>query len=68
MKKRLLALLMCGVMTAGMLTGCGAKEEAPASDAATTEEAPAAEAAEGFLNMVEPTSSSTSCSVLTSAS
>ena len=45
MKKRLLALLMCGVMTAGMLTGCGAKEEAPAEEAAaTTEEAPAAEA------------------------
>ena len=44
MKKRLLALLMCGVMTAGMLTGCGATEEAPASDAVTTEEAPAAEA------------------------
>lgn len=44
MKKRLLTLLMCTAMTAGMLTGCGVKEEAPASDAATTEEAPAAEA------------------------
>ena len=30
MKRRLLALIMCGIMTAGMLTGCGTKEETTA--------------------------------------
>lgn len=44
MKKKLLSILLCGVLTASVLAGCGsepAQEEAPAAE--STEEAPAAE-------------------------
>ena len=38
MKKRVLSLLLCGLMTAALLAGCGSKE-APASDAPTETDA-----------------------------
>ena len=47
MKKKLLALVLTGAMTAGMLAGCGDASSAPAADstaaAAATSEAAAAE-------------------------
>ncbi len=47
MKKKLLSILLCGLMTASLLAGCGSSpaEEAPAADAAEEGEAPAAEEA-----------------------
>lgn len=56
MKKRVLSLLLCGLMTASLLAGCGSKEkpeaEAPAETEAPSEsgddaEAPEAEGADG---------------------
>lgn len=43
--KKVLAVLLTGVLCAGLLVGCGKKEETPANDAAasTNEEQPAAE-------------------------
>lgn len=35
MKKRILSALLCGAMLAGMLVGCGAKEEAPVEETKT---------------------------------
>ena len=43
MKKRILAILLSAVMALSMVACGGAKEEAPAQDAAVEEEAPAAE-------------------------
>lgn len=45
MKKRVISMLLVTAMTAAMLAGCGAKEEAPAAETSSTEEAPAEEAA-----------------------
>ena len=59
MKKKLMAILMAGILSAAMLTGCGGSSSAPAGDAAdgaaggdaasadATTEAPADAAAEG---------------------
>ena len=59
MKKKLMAILMAGILSAAMLTGCGGSSSAPAGDAAdgaaggdaasadATTEAPADSAAEG---------------------
>ena len=56
MKKRVLSLLLCGLMTASLLAGCGSKEkpeaEAPAETEAPAEsgddaEAPEADSADG---------------------
>ncbi len=44
MKKKLLSVLLCGAMTAGLLIGCGQEEAAPA-EAPAAEETPAAEEA-----------------------
>lgn len=50
MKKRVLSLLLCGLMTAALLTGCGSKEapetEAPAETEAPSENGDDAEAPE----------------------
>lgn len=43
MKKRLLSMMLCLAMTAGLLAGCGAKEEAATTAPAATEEAAAEE-------------------------
>ena len=53
--KKVIALLLSLTMAVGMLTACGAKEEAPAEDPAATEEAaeeaaPAADGAVYYLN------------------
>ncbi len=45
MKKKLLSIVLCVSMMAAMLTGCGAKEEAPAEETATEEAAAEEEAA-----------------------
>ena len=55
MKKKLMAILMAGILSAAMLTGCGGSSSAPAGGAAggdaasadATTEAPADAAAEG---------------------
>lgn len=38
MKKKLLSVLLCAVMVASMVAGCGGNEEAPAEDSQTVEE------------------------------
>lgn len=45
MKKRVLAVLLTGVLTAGILTGCGSAAEDTAADAQAAEETPAEEEA-----------------------
>ena len=43
MKKRVLAVLLTGVLAAGILTGCGGAAEDAAADAQVAEETPAEE-------------------------
>ena len=55
--KKVIALLLSLTMAVGMLTACGAKEEAPAEAPAATEEAaeeaaPAADGAVYYLNII----------------
>ena len=55
MKKKLLAVVLCGAMALSMLAGCGGKkEDAPAADAnAEAEAGDVADAAENFKKYSE---------------
>lgn len=39
MKKKVVAMMLCGCMVAGMVAGCGSKDQAASTDTATTDEA-----------------------------
>lgn len=47
MKKKLLAVLLCGCMVAGMVVGCGGKKDEPAADTTKTEDTKDAEKKDG---------------------
>lgn len=51
MKKKLLSMLLCASMVAGILTGCGAKSAAPESGEAAEEAASAGDSAGGRTEM-----------------
>ena len=55
MKKKFLSVLLCGVMAASMLAGCGGKEQTATTPDAPTNEAAGTEAAGDVADAVEGT-------------